>query len=656
VAWAGGAAGAGFAGGQSSHQQAAAAGLPFGGAPPELADRIADIVADEPEHPEPEVRFSHSAYDRRPLTIRRLLGSRRWAVTGVLALLVAETVTMRIGPTLTQLAIDKGMGLASLGEGPLDPDPGYLVGVVVAYFVVILLAIGVGAARIRYSGRVGESFLYDLRVRVFSHFQRLSLDFFTGEKAGRLMTRMTSDIENLQQLFQEGMAQLLLQALTLAVLTVQLFLFSPRLALITFAIVVPVMTVMTLWFQRASDRAYLQVRDRIANVLSDFSESLAGIRVVAAHNRQRHNTDNHVNVAGDYREANDLTARIAAIYGPASEGLGYLATILVLLIGGNLVLRGEMDVGELTGFVLALAGFFLPIQQMAQLYNNYQQAQSGITKLRELLAISPTVVERPDAVPLPAITGRVRLDHVTFGYEPGTPVLHDVSLEIEPGETFALVGATGSGKSTIAKLVGRLYDPDEGSVLIDGHDLRDVTLSSLRHQLGVVPQEPFLFYGTVRDNIAFARRDASDEEVAEAARVVGLDDLLDRLPQGIDSPVHERGSSLSSGERQLLALARAFLARPRVLLLDEATSNLDLRSEVKVERALDVILEGRTAIIIAHRLATAMRADRIAVIHDGRVAELGSHEELVAHGGLYADMYAAWERHGSVGARPDAHR
>jgi ATP-binding cassette, subfamily B, bacterial len=405
------------------------------------------------------------------------------------------------------------------------------------------------------------------------------------------------------------------------------------------------------WFQRASDRGYLTVRDKLANVLADLSESLSGIRLVSAHNRQRQNTVDHTNITGDYYDANIYTAKVAAIYGPGSEALGNIATLLVILIGGHFVLQGEMNVGELAGFTLALANFFAPIQQMAQLYNTYQQGNAGLLKLRDLLAVEPSVTEAPDAEELPMIEGRISLEGVSFGYDPANLILHDIDLEIAPGETYSLVGATGAGKSTIAKLVTRFYDPTVGRVLIDGHDLRGVTIESLRRQVGVVPQEPFLFNGTLGDNIAFARPSATDEEIMEAARVVGLEELIDRLPDGIDTAVHERGSSLSSGERQLLALARAFLAKPRVLVLDEATSSLDLKSEQMVERALDVILEGRTAIIIAHRLATAMRADKIAVIGDGVVLELGSHDELIALGGLYADMYATWQQH----MHPEAH-
>ncbi len=425
-----------------------------------------------------------------------------------------------------------------------------------------------------------------------------------------------------------------------------LFTLDVRLALITVVVVVPATALLTLWFRAASDRTFGTVRDRIADVLAHLQESLAGVRIVSANNRARQNIVEHRNTVEDYRVANVATARVGAIYGPSTEVVGVVGQAALLLVGGNMVLQGELTVGELAAFLLYLAAFFAPIQQMVQLYNTYQQGQAALRKLRELLATEPSVAEDPAATDLPPVVGEVRLEGVGFGYDPARPVLHDVDLRIAPGETMAVVGATGAGKSTIAKLVIRLYDPDAGRVLIDGHDLRAVTLASLRGQLGVIPQEPFLFSGSIRDNLTFARPDAADEEVLATCRAVGLSDLLDRLPEGLDTPVHERGVALSSGERQLLALARAFLARPRVLVLDEATSNLDLASESRIEHALDVVLEGRTAIVIAHRLATAMRADRIAVIEDGRVAELGTHDELLALGGHYAGLHDAWRRHG----------
>ncbi|MDQ3106440.1 MAG: ABC transporter ATP-binding protein/permease, partial [Actinomycetota bacterium] len=376
-----------------------------------------------------------------------------------------------------------------------------------------------------------------------------------------------------------------------------------------------------------------------------LQESLSGIRIVAAYNRQRYNEVKHRNIVGEHQVANEGAAKVAAVYGPGTESVGTAAQALVLFIGGRMVLNGSLQPGELIAFVLYVSAFFAPIQQLVQLYNMYQSGQAAVAKIRDLLDTDPSVIEQPDAIDLPAIEGEITFQGVEFGYVPGQPVLRELDLTIAAGETFSLVGTTGAGKSTIAKLVTRFYDPTAGRVLVDGYDLRDVTLRSLRRQLGVVPQEPFLFGGTLRDNIAFAQPDATDDELMDACRAVGLDELVERLPGGLDAAVYERGSSLSSGERQLLALARAFLASPRVLILDEATSSLDLRSEATIERALDNVLEGRTAIIIAHRLSTAMRADRIAVVNDGRIVEIGSHDDLVAKGGIYAGMYATWISH-----------
>ncbi len=633
--------GPGGFGGPSAVQANQAAGLPHAGVPGNLAAKIDEVLEREPVHVAPSISFSPVDYDRRPFTLRSFLSPHRWALTGSFLLVVVETVSLQAGPMLTQLGIDHGV---------LDRDTGTLVAVAVAYVAsVVVTAVSTGV-RISYTGRLGERLMYELRVRIFSHLQRQSLDFFTEEKAGVLMSRMTSDIEALSALFQEGLVNVAVQVLTLAVITGVLFAYDPTLAAITLVAVVPLTLALTLWFRRRSDHGYGRVRDCIANVLSDLQESLAGVRVIAAHNRRRHNVVRHRNIVGDHRDANLDVGRATSLYAPGAEAIGVLGQAVLLAVGGTMVLDGRLAIGELAAFMLYLSAFFAPIQTLVQMYSNYQQGQAAVGKLRDLLSITPSVAERPDAIPLPPITGRVTLEHVTFGYDPDVPVLHDVDLEIRAGEVVAVVGPTGGGKSTIARLVSRFHDPQTGRVLVDGHDLRDVTLASLRRQLGVVPQEPFLFHGTVRDNLAFGDPEAGDDELLDALDAVGLADTVDRLG-GLEGVIHERGVSLSAGERQLLALARAFLARPHVLLLDEATSNLDLHSERRVEAALDRVLEGRTAIIIAHRLATALRADRIAVVEDGRVIEFGPREQLVAREGHFAHMYATWLTH--TAALPD---
>jgi ATP-binding cassette, subfamily B, bacterial len=641
----GGGGGMGGAGGGSRAASSPGGGLPFAGIPPELQDGVDKLLKDEPDHGEPRAEFSYLNADQRSkhLNLRQLI-FRHWRL-GVWAvvLVCVVSVTNQLGPALIAYAVNHGMALGHRRYGVVAVCGGLFL---TAIFVTAMAQ----RSQARVTGRLAARVMNDLRVRVFTHLQRLGLDYFTDEKAGVIMTRMTSDIENLQQLLQDGLAQLVGQALTMVVITVILFTMNVELALITIALVIPLLTLGTVWFTRASQRGYQRVRDGIAGVLGDLSESLHGVRTVAAFNRQRWNVVEHRNVVGVYRDANNYTAQINAIYGPGTQMLGYLGQGALLAIGGDMVVHHRLSIGALVAFFLYLNRFFAPIQLLVQQYNTFQQGQSSVTKLRILFQTDPTTPQRHDAAVLPPVEGEIVFDHVSFGYDPAKPVLRDVSLRIAPGETVAFVGQTGAGKSTAAKLITRFYDPTEGRVLLDGHDLRDVTLDSLRRQLGVVPQEPFLFAGSLRDNLAFARPDAGEAEVWEAVDAVGLRDVVERMPDGLDTVVHERGQSLSSGERQLIALARAFHAQPRVLVLDEATSNLDLLSEAKIEAALDVLLEARTAVLIAHRLTTAMKADRIVVVDDGRILESGAHAELVAAGGRYAEMYATWSSQAAVAA------
>jgi len=632
--------GGGFGGGHGGGAfHGRADGLPFAGVPSELRDKVSALVADEPEHPDRAVPFSQvpSRHDARQLTLRHLVFAHWQLGVGAVLLVGLIAVANQAGPRLVVTAIDEGMVRERSMRVVAVVAALYLGSVLVTAFAQRWLA--------QVSGRLAARVMNDLRIRVFTHLQRLSLDYFTREKAGVVMTRMTSDIENLQQLLQDGLAQIAVQVLTMVVITVVLLTMDVELALLMIALTIPPLIGMSVWFRSRSELAYQRVRDGIAAVLSDLSESLRGVRVVTAHNRGRYNVVRHRQIVGDYREANDWTAQISSLYGPGTQLLGLLSQALLLGIGGQMVIDGSLSLGELVAFFLYFNRFFHPIQMLVQQYTAYQQSRSSVVKLRNLLDEQPSVREEPGAPDLPKVTGEITFENVSFAYDPAAPVLQGVDLTIAAGETVAFVGPTGAGKSTLAKLVMRFYDVAEGRVLVDGVDVRNVTLASLRRQVGLVPQEAFLFAGTLRDNVAFGRPSATSEEIHEAVDAVGLTDLVARLPQGLDTVVHERGQSLSAGERQLVALARAFLAQPHVLVLDEATANLDLRSETDVERALDAVLENRTAILIAHRLTTAMKSDRIVVVEDGRIAETGSHAELVVAGGRYAQMFDAWMEH-----------
>ncbi len=648
MAWGGG----GFGGGGGGFMMGgghpgASTGLPFGGIPTELMDGVNKILATEPEHPKSNITFKQlpSGRETRRLTLTSLIMTYPRLMTIGTVFVALLSATMIAGPQLTQYAIDHGFPHAADPHKHIPAASGRLAVVIycaIAYLIIAIFSALLQRWQVNISGRLASRVMHYLRIRVFTHFQRLSLDFFTDEKAGVLMSRMTSDIENLQQLVQDGITSFAVQGLTMIVMLVIMFIDSPALATWTVLLVLPILIVLSIWFHHASAKGYLRSRDGIAGVLSDLSESLYGIRVVTANNRQQRNIANHRHVVGWYRDANMYTGRVNAFYGPFTIMIGILGQALIIGIGGNMYLHGQITIGVLAAFFLYLSRFFQPIQLLVQQYNLLQQGRSSIVRLRELLETPPSVTEIPNAAILPPIEGRLTFEHVNFGYDPAIPVLTDINLEIAPGESVAFVGPTGAGKSTMAKLATRFYDPTAGRVLVDGVDLRDVTLRSLRSQLGVVPQEPFLFSGSIRTNLAFGREGITDAEVEEAIDVVGLRDLIERLPYGVGTMVHERGQTLSAGERQLLALARAFLARPRVLVLDEATSSLDLQSETVIERALDRLLEGRTAILIAHRLTTAQRADRIVVIDQGGIVEMGTPNDLLARNGIYAGMFNAW--------------
>ena len=617
-------------------------GLPFAGIPWEMRQGVEKLLADEPDLAgDPRWEASEKSFTHRMteagISLRRMLRPHRRMIALSTLFIVVEALCVQAGPFLSQKGIDDGIT-------PHDWTALAIIGTL-AILAVVVSAIASGL-RVSTTGRVASRVMFELRVRTFAHLQRLSLDYYTDEKAGVIMTRMTSDIESLQQLLQDGLPQFALQGLTMVIVTVVLFFYNVELTLITLLMIVPLLTGLSLWFRSSSDKGYQRVRDGIANVLSDLSESLSGVRVVTGFNRARHNVLQHRNVSGEYRDANDHTAHLAATYGACTEFVGLLGQAALLLIGGNMVRDGTLTIGELTAFILYVNSFFLPIQSLVQQYNLYQQGQAAITKLDQLLSTHPSVEEAPDAAA--AAADRRRRSPSTTSPSPTTPRSRCCATSTctsprarpWPWSGRRARASPPSPSSSPASTTRRAARSRSTATTC-------ATSPSTRCavQLGVVPQEPFLFMGTMRDNIAFARPSASDDEVMEAVHRVGLTELIERLPEGVDTLVHERGVSLSSGERQLIALARAFLAAPRVLVLDEATSNLDLKSETKVEAGLDAVLEGRTAIIVAHRLSTAMRADRIAVVDDGRILELGTHDELVALGGRYAEMYEAWTAH-----------
>jgi len=547
------------------------------------------------------------------------------------AALLAQTACLLAGPALVRYGIDHGLR---------DGNATALNRTATIYLGVAFAGAILGRAVILTVARVGETFLRDLRERVFRHLMSLGLDFFEREQTGRLVARMTSDIEALQELVSLGLVMFVQNALIFVGAIVVITTMSWELALWTLAVVPPVLLA-SRWFRSRSNRAYLEVRDRIGHNFATLQEGLAGVRVVQAFGRERAYARRFRGTNEAQYDAHIETVRISARYFPLIELSGVVGTALIIGIGGLYVNRDIVTVGTVAAFVLYLNNLFEPVQQLSQLYNLLQQAGAALHKLFELLDTQTSIAERPGAVDLPE-RGDLEVDAVTFGYSPELPVLSDVSLTVGPAERIALVGPTGAGKSTLAKLVARFYDPSEGQVRYGGVALPDATLTSLRDRIVVVPQEGYLFAGTVRDNISVGRPAASRSTIERAVESLGLTERFDALPEGLDTDVAERGSRLSAGERQLVSLARAALADPAVLVLDEATANLDPGTEAAVEAALSHLMVGRAVLVIAHRLTTAERADRIAVVDDGRLAEVGTHTELLAAGGRYASLYQAW--------------
>jgi len=523
-------------------------------------------------------------------------------------------------------------------------DAGLVAGSLTVIYTMVALYVTVNLATWALSyvqtfgmGWVGQHMILDLRNALFGHLQSLSLQFYSEQKAGWIISRLTNDIENFNTLLNDGVQNLIKNGLTLVGVFIAIFFVDWRLALATLSIL-PIMVVGTAIFRMQSWKAYRAAREAVAEVVAHLQENVSGLRVVQAFTRESTSAARFAERNRAYRRANTQATVLSSIYFPGVELLGSVGLAVVLLYGGHRIIAGEMTVGEFVAFVGLLNMFFQPIQQLSQLYSDLQSTLASLEKVFAILDTESDRTDRPTAKELDTLRGDVEFDRVSFAYGKDK-VLEDVSFRIRPGETLAIVGETGAGKSTVIKLLSRFYDPTAGAVRVDGEDLRDVRGSSLRRHMGVVLQDTFLFTGTIKENIRYGRPDATDEEIVAAARTVGADDFIRRFPEGYETQVRERGGRLSVGERQLVAFARALLADPKLLVLDEATSSVDLTTEARIEEALDKLLAGRTSIVIAHRLSTVRRADRILVMCEGRVLEEGTHDELLARPSAYRRLH-----------------
>jgi ATP-binding cassette subfamily B protein len=577
-------------------------------------------------------RASRGSRGRNLRALLELLRPYRLRVCAMLASLLVGTAAGLAPPLLAKQAIDKGIE---------RHDVSTLVIVVVAFLASAILVWVSTYLQTYLVGWVGQRALADLRIRIFTHLQSQPIGFYESRPAGVLISRITNDVEALESLVTDSVVTLFQAGLTLIGAIGVLLYLDWKLALLTFC-VVPFVIGGSIWFRLVSASAFRRTRETIGAITAYLQETLSGIRVVRSFGQESRHEAIFAKLNQDNSDANMVTVRLNASYFPAVEMLSGIALALIVLYGGYQAIEGHITAGTVVAFVATLSFLFEPIQQLSQLYTTYQSGMAALEKIFLLLDTKPTLQDLPGAPALGEISGDLSFDHVSFGYKPDVLALRDVDLHVAAGETIALVGATGAGKSTIAKLVARFYDPTSGSILVDDQDLRTVSSHSLRSQMGIVPQEAFLFAGSVTENIAFGRPEADHAEIRAAAAAVGADEFICEMPSGYDTQIGERGGQLSAGQRQLIAFARALIADPRILILDEATSNVDLHTEGRIEEGLRTLLAGRTAVVIAHRLSTIRQADRIVLLEDGQIVEEGTHEALVAAEGRYHDLYNDW--------------
>jgi ATP-binding cassette subfamily B protein len=550
-----------------------------------------------------------------------------WISIGASGMLVRTLATLA-APYLVGLATDRILGHDFNGLGI----------VVILYVVMALLTWGGQYLENVYLAYAGQAIIYRMRTEMFDHLQRLSLSFFDTHKVGKLMSRVQNDVSQIQELVTQGILTMVTSLLTLVGIAIIMILMSPRLALITLA-VIPFMILMTIVWQKYARKAFIQVRRAIATVNSQLQEDMSGVRVIQSLSREEENMEQFDQVNRAHLDANVTAVKLEALMMPMvmiSTGVSFA---IVIIVGGMQVLDSAMSIGALMSFLLYVQRFFDPVLELSMQYTELQRAMASGARIFELLDVAPEIQDKPDAIELPPMKGEIVFKNMSFAYEQDKDVLHNINLAVKPGETVAIVGQTGSGKSSLVSLTARFYEVTKGSVTVDGYDVRSVTQQSLRRQIGIVPQDPILFSGTIEENIKFGRLDATHEQVIEVAKTVGAHHFISRLEKGFDTLVGQRGVNLSAGQRQLICLARAILADPQILILDEATSNVDTNTERIMQRALRKLTKGRTCLTIAHRLSTVTKADRIIVLDKGKIIEEGSHKELLARQGLYYKMH-----------------